>query len=46
MGYWSVGSECVKKLRAELAEKGVNPDDLQNSQTKCIKSKAKTKEYY
>jgi len=48
MGYWSVGSECVKKLRAELAEKGVNPDDYIYTTAKpkaAPKPKAKTKSW-
>ena len=48
MGYWSVGSECVKKLRAELAEKGVNPDDYIYTTAKPKaepKPKAKTKSW-
>jgi hypothetical protein len=27
MGYWGVGPECVKKIKAHLKEEGVNPDD-------------------
>ena len=48
MGNWSVGSECVKKLRAELAEKGVNPDDYIYTTAKpkaASKPKAKTKSW-
>jgi len=49
MGYWSVGSECVKKLRADLAEQGVNPDDYIYSTAKrpkaAPKPKAKTKSW-
>ena len=48
MGYWSVGSECVKKLRAELTEQGVNPDDYIYSTAKPKaqpKPKAKTKSW-
>ena len=48
MGYWSVGSECVKKLRAELTEQGVNPDDYIYTTAKpksAPKPKAKTKSW-
>jgi hypothetical protein len=48
MGYWSVGSECVKKLRAELTEQGVNPDDYIYTTVKpkaAPKPKAKTKSW-
>jgi hypothetical protein len=27
MGFWSIGSTCIKKLKADLTEQGVNPDD-------------------
>ena len=42
MGYWSVGSVCVNKLRADLTEQGVNPDDYIYS---TAKPKAKTKSW-
>lgn len=48
MGYWSVGSVCVNKLRADLTEQGVNPDDYIYSTAKPKaepKSKAKTKSW-
>lgn len=48
MGNWSVGSECVKKLRAHLVEQGVNPDDYIYSTAKPkaeAKPKAKTKSW-
>ena len=48
MGNWSVGSECVKKLRANLVEQGVNPDDYIYTTTKpkaAPKPKAKTKSW-
>jgi hypothetical protein len=48
MGYWSVGSECVKKLKAHLVEKDVNPDDYIYTTEKPkaeSKPKAKTKSW-
>jgi len=48
MGNWSVGSECVKKLRAHLVEQGVNPDDYIYTTEKPkaeSKPKAKTKSW-
>lgn len=48
MGNWSVGSECVKKLRAYLVDQGVNPDDYIYSTAKPKaqpKPKAKTKSW-
>ena len=48
MGNWSVGSECVKKLRANLVEQGVNPDDYIYTTAKpkaAPKPKAKTKSW-
>ena len=48
MGYWSVGSECVKKLKTELTEQGVNPDDYIYTTAKpkaAPKPKAKTKSW-
>jgi hypothetical protein len=48
MGNWSVGSVCVKKLRADLKDQGVNPDDYIYSTAKPkaqAKAKAKTKSW-
>ena len=48
MGYWSIGSECVKKLKTHLAEQGVNPDDYIYTTAKpkaAPKPKAKTKSW-
>ncbi len=48
MGYWSIGSECVKKLKTHLAEQGVNPDDYIYTTAKpkvATKPKAKTKSW-
>lgn len=46
MGSWTVGSECVKKLKTSLLQDGVNPDDyIFTKSNKKSKAKEKTKSW-